>query len=108
MYAIVKTGGKQYRVEPDSVILVDRLHAEVGEEVVLKDVLLINADGETRVGTPHVHGARVVAKITRHLKDDKIEGFTYKPKKNVARRYGHRQMLTELSIEKIEVQGEVS
>ena len=103
MYAIVKTGGKQYRVEPESVILVDRIHAEVGDEVVLKDVLLVSSEGETKIGDPHVQGARVVAKVTRQVKDDKIDGFTYKPKKNVARRYGHRQMLTELSIEKIEV-----
>lgn len=104
MYAIVKTGGKQYRVEADSVIQVDRLQAEVGEEVILKEVLLVNADGETLVGTPHVRGARVVAKVVRQLKDDKIEGFTFKAKKNVSRRFGHRQLLTELAIEKIEIE----
>jgi large subunit ribosomal protein L21 len=103
VYAIVKTGGKQYRVEENTNIVVDRLQAEVGEEVVLKDVLMVNSDGETTVGTPHVHGAQVVTKVVQHLKDDKIEGFTYKPKKSVSRRYGHRQMMTELSIEKIEI-----
>ncbi|MDO8586597.1 MAG: 50S ribosomal protein L21 [Armatimonadota bacterium] len=104
MYAIVKSGGKQYRVEEDSTIVVDHIQAEVGDEVVIKDVLLINRDGETIVGTPRVHGARVVAKVVRQFKDEKVEGFTYKPKKNVARRYGHRQMLTELSVEKIEIE----
>ncbi|MDO8682238.1 MAG: 50S ribosomal protein L21 [Armatimonadota bacterium] len=103
MYAIVKTGGKQYRVEENSVILVDRLQAEAGDEVVLKEVLLVNSDGDTKVGTPFVHGAKVTAKVLRQVKDDKIEGLTYMPKKHSARRYGHRQLMTELSIEKIEV-----
>jgi large subunit ribosomal protein L21 len=103
VYAIVKTGGKQYRVEENSVIVVDKLLAEVGEEVVLKDVLLINKDGETTVGAPHVQGAQVVTKVARHFKDEKVEGFTFKAKKNYSRRYGHRQQMTELSVEKIEI-----
>lgn len=102
MYAIVKTGGKQYRVEEKSVVVVDKIDAEVGEEITLKDVLMINTDGETKVGTPHVTGASVTAKVVRQFKDDKIDGFTYKPKKGVSRRYGHRQQMTELSIEKIQ------
>ena len=104
MYAIVKSGGKQYRVEEDTNIVVDHIQAEVGDEIILKDVLLLNIDGDTKVGTPHVHGARVVTKVLRQFKDEKIDGFTYKPKKNVARRYGHRQMMTELSVEKIEIE----
>jgi large subunit ribosomal protein L21 len=103
VYAIVKAGGKQYKVEENSVIQVNKLQAEVGDEVVLKEVLMVNSDGDTKVGTPYVPGARVVAKVLRQFKDEKIDGFTFKPKKNVARRYGHRQMLTELSIEKIEL-----
>lgn len=104
MYAIVKISGKQYRVEEKSLIVVDKLLAEVGDEVVIKEVLLINSDGDTKVGTPFVHGAHVVSKVARHFKDEKIEGLTYKPKKSSARRYGHRQQMTELSIEKIEIE----
>lgn len=104
MYAIVKAGGKQYRVEENSVIVVDKMQAEIGDEVVLKEVLMLNSDGDTKVGSPFVPGARVVVKVLRQVKDDKIEGFTYRPKKNIARRYGHRQQMTEISIEKIEVE----
>jgi len=104
VYAIVKAGGKQYRVEENSVIVVDKMQAEIGDEVVLKEVLMLNSDGDTKVGSPFVPGARVVVKVLRQVKDDKIEGFTYRPKKNIARRYGHRQQMTEISIEKIEVE----
>jgi large subunit ribosomal protein L21 len=104
VYAIVKSGGKQYRVEEKALLVVDKVDAEVGDEVVIKDVLLLNTDTDTLVGSPHVHGARVVAKVVRQFKDEKIDGFTFKPKKNVARRYGHRQQMTELSIEKIELE----
>ena len=104
MYAIIRVGGKQYRVEESSTIAVNKLHAEVGEEVILKEALVVNIDGETKIGSPYVKDARIVAKVVRHYKDEKIDGFTYKAKKNVARRYGHRQQMTELSIEKIELE----
>ena len=104
MYAIIRVAGKQYRVDQGSTIAVDKLRAEVGEEVILKEALVLNMDGETKVGSPYVKGARIVGKVVRHFKDEKIDGFTYKAKKNVARRYGHRQQMTELSIEKIELE----
>lgn len=104
MYAIVRTGGKQYQVEEGSVIVVDKVHGEPGDEIALKEVLLLNKDGETQVGKPFVHGVKVTAKILQQFKDEKIDGFTYKPKKNIARRYGHRQLMTELSVENIELE----
>lgn len=103
MYAIVQAGGKQYRVEENSVIEVNKINADEGDEVVLDNVLLLSTDEGVQVGTPHVTGAKVVGKVLRQFKGEKIDGFTYKPKKTVRRHYGHRQSLTEIKIEKIEV-----
>lgn len=103
MYAIVKAGGKQYRVEENSVIEVNKLTANEGDEVVLDEILLLSTDEGVKVGTPHVAGAKVVGKVLRQFKGEKINGYTYKPKKGSFRHYGHRQSLTEVKIEKIEV-----
>lgn len=102
MFAIVETGGKQYKVTPGDVIRVEKLDAEVGSEVILDRVLLIANDEDIKVGTPVVDGAKAVAKVVSHGKGKKIRIFKYKPKKNYRKRQGHRQPYTELSIEKIE------
>lgn len=102
MFAIVETGGKQYKVTPGDVIRVEKLDAEVGSEVTLDRVLLIANDEDIKVGTPVVDGAKAVAKVVSHGKGKKIRIFKYKPKKNYRKRQGHRQPYTELSIEKIE------
>ncbi len=105
MYAIVETGGKQYRVEEGETLLVERLNVPAGETVTLDRVLLV-VDGETvRVGTPQVPGAQVVARVLGETKGPKIRVFKYRPKKNYRRRRGHRQIYTALQIEKIEVKG---
>ena len=101
MYAIVKTGGKQYRVSPGGELLVERLVGEAESTVVLEDVLLVSNDEGLRVGAPTVEGATVVATILAHERGKKINGFTYKPKKHSSRRYGHRQELTRLRIDQI-------
>lgn len=101
MYAIIRAGGRQYKVAEKDVIEVNKLAAAEGEEVVLGEVLLIGGDGDVKIGSPYVEGASVVGKVTRQYKGRKIRGFTYKPKKNIHRRYGHRQLLTSVSIEKI-------
>lgn len=102
MYAIVKTGGQQYRVEENSIIDVNKLASDQGEEIVLDEVLLVGGDGGVKVGTPHVAGAKVMAKVVKQFKGPKIDAFTYKPKKNIQRRWGHRQQMTKLKITKIE------
>lgn len=102
MYAIVETGGKQYRVAEGDVITVERLGAGEGEEVVLDRVLLVAGDDGVKVGTPVVEGAKVRATVTGVGKHRKILVFKYKPKKNYRRRYGHRQPYTQLKITKIE------
>ncbi len=101
MYAIIKTGGKQYRAAAQDVLRVEKLEAEVGSEVTLDSVLLVSNEGNVRVGAPFVEGASVTAKVVRHGKGKKIEGFTYKAKKNQRRRFGHRQLFTELVIQSI-------
>lgn len=102
MYAVVETGGKQYRVAEGDRLLVERLDAPADGEVCLDRVLLV-ANGESyRVGTPVVEGARVLARVEKHLRGRKVTVFTYKPKKNYHRKQGHRQELTRIRIEKIE------
>jgi large subunit ribosomal protein L21 len=101
MYAIIETGGKQYRATENDVLRVEKLEAGVGEEVTLDRVLMVSTDSGVRVGAPYVEGARVTARVVRQGKGRKIEGFTFKAKKNERRRFGHRQFFTELRIQTI-------
>ncbi len=107
IYAIVRTGGKQYRVEADQVLDINRIQAEVGSTVELKDVLLLGGAGDVRVGTPVVDGALVVAEVIEHGRDKKILVFKYKNKTRYRRRYGHRQDFTRLAIKQIVSDGQV-
>ena len=102
MYAIVKTGGKQYRVEEGQVVRVERLVAASGESVTLEDVLLLATDAETRVGSPRVVGASVVGKVLEHGRGQKMRVFHYKKRKHYRKTRGHRQDFTALQIEKIQ------
>lgn len=102
MFAVVETGGKQYRVKEGDVIQVERLSAEVGETVVLDRVHLVASDQGVKVGSPLVEGAKVTAKVQANGKSPKILVFKYKPKKNYRRRFGHRQPYSRIVIEKIE------
>lgn len=101
MYAIVKTGGKQYCVEEGKKISVEKLDAEVGAEVVFDQVLLVAGD-DVKVGAPVVAGAKVVAKVLEQGKGKKIRIFKYKAKSNYRRRQGHRQPFTKVEVTKIE------
>ena len=103
MYAIIKTGGKQYRVEEGRNIVVEKLEGEADSTVELTEVLLISGDEGSKVGTPTVAGAKVVATIIEQFRGKKINGFTFKPKKSIRHRYGHRQSQTRLHIETIVV-----
>lgn len=102
MYAIVQAGGKQYKVTNNEVISVNRLAVPEGEEIVLDRVLLVAKDGGVQIGTPFVPGAKVIGQVVRHYKGRKIRGFTYKPKKDERRRFGHRQLLTSVVIKEIQ------
>lgn len=101
MYAVIKTGGKQYTVRENEIVLIEKLDIPVGDEVALTDILLVQGDKGTVVGAPVVEGAKVTGKVVRHGLGQKVVGFTYKPKKNIRGRYGHRQPFTQVLIEKI-------
>ncbi len=105
-YAIVETGGKQYKVSPGQTIEVDRLPATEGEKVELSSVLLISDDGDAIIGTPTVEGAKVMATCLGEKKGNKIIVFKYKAKTRYRRKKGHRQLYTMLRIEDIVKPGE--
>ena len=106
MYAIVETGGKQYRVRPGDTIAVERLGGSPGETLDLERVLLLGGDGaETRVGSPGVAGAIVRAEVLDHALGEKIVVFRYKSKVRYRRKTGHRQKLTRLRIRDILLDG---
>ena len=98
MYAIVETGGKQYRVQPGDTIAVERLTGEPGDTLDLGRVLLVGGDGETHVGAPEVADAIVRAEVVEHGRGEKIIVFRYKSKVRYRRKTGHRQALTRLRI----------
>jgi large subunit ribosomal protein L21 len=102
MYAVIETGGKQYRVAEGDVITVEKLAAEPGETVQFDKVLLVEKDGQLSVGQPLVAGAKAVAKVLAQGKEKKILVFHYRAKKNERKRYGHRQPYTRVLVEKIE------
>jgi len=106
MYAIVETGGKQYRVRPGDTIAVERLTAAAGEAFDLGRVLLVAGDGaETRIGAPAVDGAAVRAEVVEHVRGQKIIVFRYKSKVRYRRKTGHRQSLTHVRITDIMLDG---
>ncbi len=101
MYAVIRTGGKQYRVAVGNLVEVEKLEGEIGQTLTLTDVLLV-ANGDTiQVGQPIVPGATVMAKITGQYRGTKVMVFRYRPKKRIRVRRGHRQYLTRLQIESI-------
>jgi large subunit ribosomal protein L21 len=102
VYAIVRTGGKQYRVEAGDTICVEQLTAPVGETVSLGDVLLVGDGDGTQVGVPHVGSAKVLGRVLAHARDAKVRVFKYKKRKHYRRTRGHRQAYTALRIEKVE------
>ncbi len=101
MYAVIRTGGKQYNVAVGKQVEVEKLDGDVGSTITLEDVLLIANGDNVQVGQPTVAGATVVAKITGQYRGNKIIVFRYRPKKRIRVRKGHRQYLTRLQIESI-------
>ena len=102
MYAIIRTGGKQYRVSEGDVLNVEKLNVEEGQEVVFDEVLTVVNDGDVKVGAPTVAGAKVTAKVAKQGKADKIFVFKYRAKYNYRKRQGHRQPFTQVEITSIE------
>lgn len=105
MYAVIETGGRQYRVKPGQELLVEKLPIEEGAEVEFDRLLMVTGEeGQTLlVGTPYVPGAKAVATVVRQERGRKILVFKYKPKSNYRRRQGHRQSLTRIQVLRIEL-----
>ena len=102
MYAVIETGGKQFRVQQGDSIYVEKLEANVGDTVTIDKVLLVEKDGVVSVGTPVVAGAAAVLKVVEHGKGEKIIVFKYKAKKNYRRKQGHRQPYTKVLVESLQ------
>ncbi len=101
MYAVIKTGGKQYRVTPGLRLKVEKLETEVGGNVTIDQVLMV-ADGEdVKIGAPLIQGAKVQAKVLSHGRGDKVMIFKFRRRKHYRKTQGHRQSYTEIQIEKI-------
>ena len=100
MYAIANISGKQFKVEVGSTVVVDRLNAEVGEELTFQVMLTVDGS-KVKAGTPVIKDVVVKAKVVAHVQDKKITVFKYKPKKNERKKQGHRQPYTKITIESI-------
>ena len=98
MYAVIQTGGKQYRVQQGDVIYVEKMNSQAGDQVSFDEVLLISNETETKIGAPVVAGAKVEGKVLGQVKAAKIVVFKYKAKKNIRKRQGYRQPYTKVEI----------
>ncbi|MBR3438342.1 MAG: 50S ribosomal protein L21 [Clostridia bacterium] len=101
MYAIIETGGKQYKVEPGDTVYIEKLDAEENSDYTFSNVVAVGTDDGISVGAPYVKGATVTAKVVKNGKAKKVTVFTYKPKKNEKRKLGHRQPYTKVEISAI-------
>lgn len=101
VYAIVESGGKQYRVEPGAILALERIPGEVGSRVDLDRVLMVSDGAQVRIGNPTVPGARVVSEIMAQTRGEKIDVFKFKKRKKYRRKTGHRQELTRIRIAEI-------
>jgi len=102
MYAVIETGGKQYRVQEGDSLRVELLDAEVGSSVELDKVLMVSNGAEVKIGQPYVADAKVTLKVEEHGKGKKIVVFKFKAKKGYRKKQGHRQPYTKVTVEKIE------
>lgn len=98
MFAVIKTGGKQYKVTADDVLQIEKLNAEAGDAIIFDEVLMVGADGDVTIGTPLVEGASVAAELVEQKRDKKIVVFKKKRRQNYRRKAGHRQHLSVVRI----------
>ncbi len=102
MYAVIRSGGKQVRVAPGETVQVEKLAGEVGDKVELSEVLLVGGEGDAKIGTPLVDGAKALGTITAQARGPKITIFKMKRRKGYRRKTGHRQQYTEIRVDSIE------
>jgi large subunit ribosomal protein L21 len=103
MYAVIKTGGKQHRVSEGEMLNIEKIAGDKGDEVVFNEVLMVADEGNIRVGTPLVEGARVVGEIVAQMKGPKINVFRMKRRKGYHKKTGHRQQQTSMKIKQISI-----
>lgn len=101
MYAIIATGGKQYKVAEGEVVRIEKLFVETGDTVTFDQVLLVSKEGNVTVGSPVIENATVTATVSKEGRGQKVLIFKYKPKKGYHKKQGHRQSFTEVTINKI-------
>lgn len=101
MYAIIKTGGKQYKVAAGEAVYVEKLDVDAGEKVTFDEVVLVGGEGTTKVGAPTLDGASVVGTVEKQGREKKVVTFKYKPKKHSHQKKGHRQPYTKVMIDAI-------
>ncbi len=101
MYAVMETGGKQYRVQVGDVVFVEKLDCEADSQISIDKVVMVSDDNGLKVGAPYVEGASVGATVLKNGKSKKVTVFTYKAKKNEKRKMGHRQPYTQVRIDSI-------
>lgn len=104
--AIIRTGGRQFRVAVGDIVEIPNIVGEAGQEAAFPEVLLCESEGGVAIGTPTVPGARVFAEILAQTKGPKIRGFKFKPKKHYKKQWGHRQQLTRVRVTSISTQAE--
>jgi len=103
VYAVIQTGGKQYRVSEGNILKIEKLAAEAGEKLVIDQVLMLNDEnGNVKIGNPLVNDAKVTVEVIEQGKGKKITVFKYKRRKNYRKKQGHRQPYTKIKVEKIE------
>ena len=102
MFAVIKTGGKQYLVQPGDKIKIEKLETHAGKEVTFPEVLMLEKNKKLEIGTPFIAGATVTGKILGNVKGEKLIIFKYKPKKRYKRKIGHRQQFTEVEVVSID------
>jgi large subunit ribosomal protein L21 len=102
MYAVIETGGKQYKVAEGEILKVEKLGGEIGDKLTLEQVLMVKDDNGARIGSPTVQNARVIAEVIEQGREKKIVVYKYKKRKNYRRKQGQRQAFTKIKIEKIE------
>ena len=101
MYAVVKTGGKEYRVSKGDLIRVEKLEGKLGDKVILKDVLMVSQEGQVQFGNPHLTNAMITGEIVQEMKGKKVLTYKMKKRKNYRRFKGHRQTYTYLKVNDI-------
>ncbi len=102
-YAIVETGGTQFKMEKESILIVPRLQGEVDGEIVFDNVLYYSDEGDVSIGAPYIEGAKVKARIIRHGRGEKIKVFKFKRRKDYKKLQGHRQDFTEIKVTGIDI-----